>query len=168
MKTELSYETLDSTLSHATQEVFQTMLTSGIELKHAVDDCKVALYGDRLVVAGSVGFSGDIVGNVHFYMEEKVALLIVSRFLDMTILEVKAEGEATMDDVLGEIANMTVGSFKTKLNDQGYEATLTLPSISRGIGLQINDRAGDFSRFHVYDFEGRAFLSFLSLKYATS
>ena len=41
-------------------------------------------------------------------------------------------------DAIGEITNMTVGTFKNQLSDKGFPCKLTIPSIMRGSNIQVD------------------------------
>lgn len=164
----LTSQKLDKTLTDSTKKVFETMLQSKIDLKHALPQSPPPIFGERRVITSSVGFSGMILGMIYFYMEESVAMIIAGRFLQMEPDELKEEGDATIYDTLGEFANMTVGGFKNRLGDEGYTSTLTLPSIVKGIGLKIVNTNAELTRFYIFEFEGMAVLAYLSLGYGDS
>lgn len=85
------------------------------------------------LVAGSVGFTGDINGLVYVYFKAPFAHALASRMLDMPFDDVEEE---MVDDVVGELSNMFVGATKSCLCDAGYPCKLTTPSIVRGQNLK--------------------------------
>lgn len=166
MPEKMSIKALDRALSDALRKVLSTMVSSDAYLKYSADTCDIPLFGRRPVVTSAVGFSGQIKGTLYFYMEEAVALIVAGRFLQMDKQELLEEGEETINDTLGEFANMTGGDFKVKLSEARWESALTLPSIVRGTGLTITNTSAEVQRFHIFDFEEKALLAFLSLGYA--
>jgi len=82
---------------------------------------------DVELVVSSIGFSGTVIGAVYLYYPATLALDLASSFLDMDKDEL-AEERGTIDDVIGELANMSIGGFKRALEARGHVCTLTLPS----------------------------------------
>jgi len=74
---------------------------------------------------------------VYLCITDDFAINAASRILGTSPAEVRAEGDAVIKDVIGEITNMTVGGFKNALCDQGYTCKLTLPTIVRGNNLAV-------------------------------
>ena len=58
--------------------------------------------------------------------------LFTSHLLAMAEAEVDEAGDEVINDAIGELTNMSVGSFKNGLCDAGYPCKLTIPSILRG------------------------------------
>ena len=54
-------------------------------------------------------------------------------------------------DVVGEITNMTVGTFKNGICDLGFQCKVTLPTVLRGSQLQVEAVAG--AQRWTFDFE---------------
>jgi chemotaxis protein CheX len=110
-------------------EVFDTMFgikTSAAPLRD-IRGC------DELLVAGSVGFIGDVNGVVYVYATAAFARQLAGRMLGLTDAEL--EGDEMVNDVVGELTNMIVGSVKSRLCDSGAPCVLTIPSIVRGRNL---------------------------------
>ena len=69
----------------------------------------------------------------------------------------KSRGESgftmveVMNDAIGELTNMTVGSFKNGLCDAGYPCKLTIPSILHGSNFTI-EPISSVTR-HIYNFD---------------
>jgi len=57
--------------------------------------------------------------------------------LGMSLQELDEAGDEVVNDAVGEITNMTVGTFKNQLCDQGFSCKLTIPSILRGSNFSI-------------------------------
>jgi chemotaxis protein CheX len=84
----------------------------------------------RPLVAGSVGFVGDLNGIVYVYVTQSYARTLASRMLGMA--EAELEGDEMVNDVMGELTNIIVGGVKSRLCDSGNPCVLTIPSIVRG------------------------------------
>jgi len=105
-------------------------------------------------VVGTVGFLGDVNGLIYLYMDLDFARLCTCHLLGMTPAELTVAGDATINDAIGELTNMTVGSFKNALSDSGYACKLTLPSILRGTNFTI-EPIGSAARYvHHFDCAG--------------
>ena len=106
---------------------------------------------DPLIV-GSVGFTGEANGMVYLYMEMDLAAQIAAGITGMTAAEMLgADNAEIVKDVVGEITNMTVGTFKNGICDLGFQCKVTLPTVLRGSQLQVEAVAG--SQRWTFDFE---------------
>ena len=88
-------------------------------------------------VVGTVGFIGDANGLIYLYLDLEFARIITCGLLGMTPAELEEAGDEVINDAVGELTNMTVGSFKNGLCDAGYPCKLTIPSILRGSNFCI-------------------------------
>jgi len=130
-------EEIERMVVYAVAEVSSTML--GIEAK--LDSHRKVNKGDVSqspleddtsgIVFGNVGFVGIASGMVYFGMTAGTAQRLAAKMLDMSIEEV-SDGHALVNDVIGELSNMTAGAFKNQLCDRGYNCRLSIPSIIRG------------------------------------
>lgn len=102
-------------------------------------------------VVGTVGFLGDINGLIYLYLDESFARHSTCHLLGMTEAELEEAGDAVINDAIGEITNMTVGSFKNGLCDAGYPCKLTIPSILRGSNFSI-EPVSSATRY-IYNYE---------------
>ena len=102
-------------------------------------------------VVGTGGFLGDINGLIYLYFDESLALEAASTLLGMTKAELANGGEDVVNDAIGEITNMAVGSFKNSFCDAGYPCKLTIPSILRGRNFCIEPISS--AQRHIYHFE---------------
>jgi len=107
-------------------EVFSTVLTMTAQPVPLTE----IRHGDDMLIAGSVGFVGDVSGVVYIYVKASFARTLASRMLGMP--EAELDGDELIGDVLGELSNMIVGSTKSRLCDSGAACVLTVPSIVRG------------------------------------
>jgi chemotaxis protein CheX len=109
------------------------------------------LDGHRPQVVGTVGFVGDVNGLIYLHLDLAFARICTCHLLGMTEAELDEAGDDVINDAIGELTNMTVGSFKNGLCDCGYPCKLTIPSIVRGSNFII-EPISSASR-HIYFFD---------------
>ena len=127
---------LDETVNRAVSDVFSTMLgCDAVPLPKA--DLGDALLLDAPHVVGTVGFIGDMKGLIYLYFRDDFAEKCACDMLSMTTAELIEAGEDVINDAIGEITNMTVGTFKNQLADRGSSCRLTIPSIIRGSHFHV-------------------------------
>lgn len=102
-------------------------------------------------VVGTVGFIGDVNGLIYLYFDQDFAIRCTCQMLGMTAAEVEEAGDEVVNDAIGELTNMSVGSFKNGLCDAGYPCKLTIPSILRGSNFSIEPISS--AQRHIYRFE---------------
>jgi chemotaxis protein CheX len=102
-------------------------------------------------VVGTVGFLGDINGLIYLYLDEPFARLCTCHLLGMSEAELEEAGDEVINDAIGELTNMTVGSFKNGLCDAGFPCKLTIPSILRGSNFSIEPVSS--ATRHTYNYE---------------
>ncbi len=141
---QISESVFRETISRAVQDVFKTMLGKTASLADTADSVitensqlehPVQITGQQVV--GTVGFIGDISGLIYLYLEAAFANDIASHMLGMTPAELEEAGDEVVNDAVGELANMTVGTFKNQLADKGFPCKLTIHSILRGSNFSI-------------------------------
>jgi chemotaxis protein CheX len=141
---QISESVFRETISRAVQDVFKTMLGKTATLASTNDsvingtsswDHPVQITGQQVV--GTVGFIGDISGLIYLYLEASFANDVASHMLGMTAAELEEAGDEVVNDAVGELTNMTVGTFKNQLADKGFPCKLTIPSILRGANFSI-------------------------------
>ncbi len=140
---QLSETAFRDTISRAVQDVFKTMLNRTATLAVASEaitagDGRVPTHIHGPHVVGNVGFVGNIVGLVYVYLETGFANEVASHILGMNAMELANAGDDVVNDVVGELTNMTVGGFKNQLADKGFPCRLTIPSILRGDNFKID------------------------------
>jgi len=160
-------------ITRAVCDVFKTMLHRQAHLKETwvsggPDDCPPNLRDDSLAaspqVVGTVGFLGDVNGLIYLYFEGDFARHCTGHLLGMEPAEIDEAGDEVINDAIGEVTNMTVGSFKNGLSDKGYPCKLTIPSILRGANFCI-EPISDSQRFiYAFDSEGRRLVADILLK----
>lgn len=136
--------------------------TAGFVEKTAAPD--QALFYGQPHVFGCVGFVGKIDGVVYLCITDDFAISAASRILGISPPEVRAEGDAVIKDVIGEITNMTVGGFKNALCDKGFFCKLTLPTIVRGQNLAVASiKSATRHTFH-FDCDGHRLVADIQIK----
>ncbi|WP_404424032.1 chemotaxis protein CheX [Nibricoccus sp. IMCC34717] len=141
---QISETVFRETISRAVQDVFKTMLGRTATLANSTEvatadgspwEHPVQIEGQHVV--GTVGFIGDISGLIYLYLEDGFANVVASHMLGMTLEEIDEAGHEVVNDAVGELTNMTVGTFKNQLADKGFPCKLTIPSILRGSNFSI-------------------------------
>jgi len=143
----------------AVADVFKTMLGRPVHFQPA-DAANAAgtpppstpTFASRQVV-GTVGFLGDANGLIYLYFDETFASQCTGGMLGMDERELAEAGPDAVNDAIGEITNMVVGSFKNGLCDAGFPCKLTIPSILRGSNFSV-EPTGSAQR-HVFRFDCR-------------
>lgn len=142
------------TMNRAVQEVMRTMLDRTAVLDREIDPRQqsrgtLEIMGQHVV--GTVGFIGDINGLIYLYIDTEFAALAAVHLLGVSRDELEEAGDEAVNDAIGELTNMTVGTFKNQLCDRGYLCTLTIPSILRGSNFSIQPISAATRR--IYDFK---------------
>ncbi len=129
-----------TTMTHAVQEVMRTMLNQHADFHSEIDARKpgdTSSGGAGPQVVGTVGFIGDIDGLIYLYLDAEFAAEAAAHLLGMGDDELEPAGDEAINDAIGELTNMTVGTFKNQLSDRGFHCKLTIPSILRGRNFSI-------------------------------
>lgn len=113
-------------VNSAVTEVFGTMLNMQM-MSMPVAEC---VFDGQAQIASAVGFTGQISGVVYLYTTSQFAGKITRGLIGMD--DTEATTEEMVNDAMGEIANMVVGHFKSRLVDRGVLCVMTIPSIVRG------------------------------------
>ena len=137
--------------------------TSYLAFRYASNAASVLFsFGPRF--CRSVGFAGDICGLVFIYLSEKLVHTIVMSMLGMSEQEVAEGGREVSSDVIGELTNMTVGTFKNRIHDLGYPCKLTIPTVVWGADIAIQPPRGAIRRTYSFDVEGNSVIADLMFK----
>jgi chemotaxis protein CheX len=113
-------------------------------------------------VVSSVGFIGEITGAIYLYTRASFARLLTSRMLGIS--EADVDSGEMVNDALGELSNMVVGTVKSRLCDRGLSCTLTIPSIVRGQQLSVEKPAQVQTRVAGFTHGEHHFLAEIFLK----
>lgn len=156
---EITETLIRENMNRAVSHVFKTMLSRmppvGIAHEQNTDSLVPVTIGTRQTfqphVIGTVGFIGEANGLIYLYIPLPLARLCARNLLSMTERELDEAGDETVNDAIGELTNIMIGSFKSGLCDAGYSCMLTMPSILRGDNFC--SESGDSVPRHVYSFE---------------
>jgi chemotaxis protein CheX len=115
--------------------------------------------GDFPVVVGTVGFIGKTNGVIYLYLPEPLAIGLACDMLGLESTDLGAGDAETVNDAIGELTNMVVGTFKNQLCDRGLDCHLTIPSILRGSRFRVQPVANATRRVFEFETGGSRFLS---------
>ena len=155
---------IHKSIIRAVQNVCSTMLKQTAGFVEKTSEPTRNAPTDQPHVFGCVGFLGKIDGMVYLCISDDFAVNAASNILGMSPAEVRAEGDAVIKDVIGEITNMTVGGFKNALCDQGYTCKLTLPTIVRGNNLAVAAMKSATRHIFHFDCGGHRLVADIQLK----
>lgn len=152
---ELTEALIRDNINRAIKDVFKTMLGREPSFASQGDTVRgkplVSSEPNRPQVVGTVGFIGECNGLIYLHLDLAFARVCTCHLLGMTEAELDAAGDEVINDAIGELTNMTVGSFKNGLCDVGYPCKLTIPSILRGTNFSIEPISSAVR--HVYFFD---------------
>jgi chemotaxis protein CheX len=139
----------------AVGDVFKTMLgrTAQLRAPGAPAPQQPVPTSATPYIVGTVGFIGDANGLIYLYLEEAFANQCTADMLGLDLKELAEVGADGVNDAIGELTNMVVGSFKNGLCDSGYPCKLTIPSILRGSNFSVEPISS--AQRYVYCFECR-------------
>lgn len=157
-------ELIHKSIVHAVQNVCSTMLKQEAGFLEKTAEPDNSKFKNAAHVFGCVGFVGKIDGIVYLCFSDDFAKHAASNILGLTPLEIQAEGDAVIKDVVGEITNMTAGCFKNVLCDQGYPCKLTLPTIVRGENLCVAAMKGCTRHIFHFDTQGHRLIADIQIK----
>jgi len=126
-----------NTINHSLIDEVSVLLTSSVsqifgtvfDLTVQRGDVEEVGEGDENLIACSVSFVGDVNGTIHIYLKSSFAGKLAGHMLGMEPHEF--EGEGMVNDVMGELGNMIVGTVQSRLCDFGFPCVLTIPSVMR-------------------------------------
>jgi CheY-specific phosphatase CheX len=130
--------TIDQTILDAAREVFETMIFMDIETS---SDASPIVEGATLL--GSITFRGALDGCLTICLSETAARSVAGNMLG-----IDNEGEideVAVADAIGEVANMTMGSIKHRIQNVYPDIHVSIPTVIAG--KQLYPKPGpDFSR----------------------
>lgn len=147
----------EETITRAVKEVFSTMLSQParlVPMGSAPDGDALDLEHPHVV--GTVGFIGALNGLIYLYLDVEFAQKCAANMLGLSAAELAALGDEGVNDAIGELTNMTVGTFKNQLSDRGFPCRLTIPSILRGSRFRIEPISSATRRIYRFDIAGSA------------
>lgn len=142
----------------AITEVFDTMLSLKV-CPQSPNPLPTDREGE---VVSSVGFIGQVTGAVYLYCTVGYAKTLTSRMLGLA--EAEVDSPEMVNDALGELSNMIVGSVKSRLCDRGSLCTLSVPSIVRGHQLSVQKTAQVTTRDFGFSTGAQHFLARIFVK----
>lgn len=128
---------MDQMLLQGAQEVFETMIFMDLMKS---DEPMNADTEERIM--GSISFKGDIEGCMSICCARKCANEISANMLGMDPSEDISEEDLT--DAMGEVANLVMGSFKTRMLDHVQNIEVSIPTVV--CGQNLHNTAGEGSR----------------------
>ncbi len=114
-------------IEEAAREVFQIMLGSGLQPEAEITDTGAN-------VSAVIGFAGQLRGLLTVRCNRSSALAIAAHMLGVT----PAAAENELNDALGELCNMIAGGFKNKLEQQGVECLISIPTVVAGSDYKLH------------------------------
>ncbi len=142
-------------INRAVSDVFKTMLGReprfSKQTPRGEGEPRTDSEGHRPQVVGTVGFIGDINGLIYLHLDLTFARLCTCHLLGMDEAELDEAGDEVINDAIGELTNMIVGSFKNGLCDAGYPCRLTIPSILRGSNFTIEPISEAVRHIYYFD-----------------
>ena len=121
-------EQVTTFINESVQEAFSTMLTMDVAPAEKVPD---PTGPDGLIC--SIGFTGDLEGSISSDITNTGACLVASKMLCMEIEEVSVD----VTDGVGEILNIAVSGFKTRMAGLGYDFKISVPIVIKGQDLKL-------------------------------
>lgn len=125
-------------LQDSVREVFESMIFMDVEPREMAGDF---LAGETCMMS-SVAFNGDYKGVLTLICSQSCASTVAMNMLAMDDADELSESEVA--DTLGEVANMTMGTVKSKLYDVVGELSVSVPMVVSGSKL-LNE-LGDTDR----------------------
>lgn len=154
----LTEDLIQSSISRAVQHVFHTVMRHDATLVS-----RTALPVPHQVIV-SVGFVGEVNGVVCLCLTDEFARFATTQVLGLGPGDAENNDPEVVKDVLGEVANMTVGNFKNLLCDVGYPCRLTLPTLARGNGLRVVTVSGATCYVFEYNCAGHTLTADIKLR----
>ena len=137
------------TVQKAVQRVFSTMLSRSAVLEPGNSLTPPdATELENPHVVSTVGFIGSINGLIYLYLEVPFAQECAAHLLGMNAAQLAKAGDEAVNDAIGEITNMTVGTFKNQLSDRGFPCRLTIPSILRCSRISVKPMSSAIRRIY--------------------
>lgn len=123
-------------LIRAVKRTFDAMLSARLESVEA----GIIAFPKCKHVLGRVAFAGKATGRVCLRLPPDTARAAAAQILGISVSELGDDAE--VDDAIGEMTNMVVGSFKSNLCDAGLDCKLSPPEILRTDEFQLRSETG--------------------------
>jgi len=144
MDVNLLTDNLQSYIDDTVISVFDTML--GMELSPSVPGAFFRVTEPQLI--GMVGLAGSVTALVCLRVPESFSHRLTRAM--MGLAEEEALSEPDINDVIGELANITAGKLKSCFRIADQPCNLSLPTIIRGHTIEVESVSG--AKRHSYTF----------------
>ena len=124
-------ENFEKHLAAAVASVFETMLN----MKPRLESLPEKFLDNEPHVAGTVGLTGALNGMVYIFVSAQFARRITCAMIQITDADI--ENDDMVNDVMGELTNMTAGNFKANIDTRSNPCMLTIPSVVRGTNFNV-------------------------------
>lgn len=169
---EISEVLIRKNILRAVTDVFETMLGRQMRLREipeaGTDDSWPPMPpvpdGAKPQVVGTVGFIGQANGLIYLYLDEPFAKECTGLMLGIEERNFQQIAEDSVNDAIGELTNMVVGSFKNGLCDAGYPCKLTIPSILRGRNFCVGTTSAAQRRHYSFECDGHRVVADILVK----
>jgi len=125
----IKQELYSETVLDAAKEVFETMIFMEIEPSESA-----AAANQTQTLMGSITFKGKLEGCLVISLAEPCALSVARNMLALDPEETVSSTEVC--DAIGEVANMVMGSIKSRLQESFPDIEVSIPSVVSGKELQ--------------------------------
>ncbi len=127
-------ESFTDALLDGAREVFETMMFMTVEV---CDEQDQKVSGKTLL--GSITFKGKVEGVLTIFCDTNCARTIADNMLGLDPEDEISEEEIM--DAVGEVANMVMGTVKSRMMDSVGDLQVSIPSVIQG--SQLESRLGD-------------------------
>ena len=121
-------------LLDSAKEVFETMVFMSLE------EAQAALDPAEVTLLAGITFMGDIEGSMNICCGMTCSKTIAANMLCMDSPDEVADEDVS--DAFGEVANMVLGSIKTRLQDDVPNMQISIPSVIQGRELATRPNDG--------------------------
>lgn len=125
---------LNDALLSSAKEIFETMISMDIK-----ESCKSEQDIENDAILGTITFTGSIEGCLAIYCDLPCAKAVSA---NMLALDSDAElSQEEVNDAIGEVANMVMGSVKSRILTATGDINISIPTVIRG--QELNNTLGD-------------------------
>lgn len=169
----ISEPELEALATNAINSVFNTMLDKTATVREVLKVDEQAFEGGMVrlpieagspTIAGTVGFLGNLTGIMYIFMQLPLAMEATCKLLGLEDEDLDMDDHELVNDAIGELTNMIVGTFKNDLSNKGYECRMTIPSILRGSNFSIEPAEVALRRIYKFDCGGHSFVVDILMK----
>jgi chemotaxis protein CheX len=100
-------------------------------------------------LAGVVGLAGSLAANVHLVLSQATSHRLVAGMVGIDDLS-----DSDVRDGIGEFTNMIAGGLKNRLDVKGFRLRLTVPTLLRGMDVQVTAKGFTFGSTNLIWLEG--------------